>query len=721
MNELTKFLVEGILNETAEKVVALFGGGFKPPTKGHLEVVNQGIKRYPEVTEVKILVGGKERNGFTQDQAVKIWNLYNDVGFINKPADIKGVENPITSIRKYIKDNPNDKVVIFVGSREENKEDQKDVIDRRRIIDNAIKKHNLNPKNITFEEIPTTGGVSGTLARELFKTDLEGFRNMFPENLLDQDFNKILDILNNKSTNTTQKLASTKTEPLPPLNENATYSSKIDYKQQIKDLTKHMIKKGMNILPLPRVIFKHGDQENASQFLGKTAYYSPSDMTVVLYTEGRHPKDIVRSFAHEMVHHIQNLEGRLGGINTTNTQEDDNLNDIEREAYTKGNMTFRNWTDNMDGEEVSSLNEDLSDVSLDYIKTKLPKLDSYPKSDIILTKEDFVYVSIPQNPNNPFRVVYEIKAFDIKDGTLVAQSSFDYDDNNKLKGTLDVRPDKRRKGIATTIYTLAEKKIGDIIHPEEKHTDYAEKFWQQKNRSFGPKITDNMDGEEVSSLNEAIVGEKIECDNCGWSWNIVDGGDDLFMCHKCDYDNEPENGDPFGLKAYARELVNETFKKSVTIDMDVVNAALEDGVFTDKETDESAIAIIDAAPQGKVPHPVFLDFYAKYDKYFGEENDERILDEFGLKQILTNVLNLPEEDIQTVINHYNTTDQDSVEWFEQHDNEEEKEEEFNIPGFNSSQDDYESVVNYRRKQLTKSLEEQERVRIFTTNCGCDKT
>ena len=43
MNELTKFLVEGILNETTEKVVALFGGGFKPPTKGHLDVVNHYI------------------------------------------------------------------------------------------------------------------------------------------------------------------------------------------------------------------------------------------------------------------------------------------------------------------------------------------------------------------------------------------------------------------------------------------------------------------------------------------------------------------------------------------------------------------------------------------------------------------------------------------------------------------------------------------------------
>ena len=84
-------------------------------------------------------------------------------------------------------------------------------------------------------------------------------------------------------------------------------------------------------------------------------------------------------------------------------------------------------------------------------------------------------------------MTYEIKVFDINDGTLVAQSSFDYDENNKLKGTLDVRPDKRRKGIATEIYTLAEKEIGDIIYPEEGHTEKADKFWNQKNRSFGPK------------------------------------------------------------------------------------------------------------------------------------------------------------------------------------------------------------------------------------------
>jgi phosphopantetheine adenylyltransferase len=221
MNELTKFLVEGILNEETEKVVALFGGGFKPPTKGHLDVVNQGIKQNPEVTEIKILVGGGERNGFTQDQAVKIWNLYNDLNFIDKPATIIPVSSPFTYYKNYLKDNPDDKVYVFIGSRPDDEKDQFDVKQRSEFV----KKYS---DNVIPVEVSTTGGVSGTLARKLFKTDIDGFRNMFPENLLDQDFDKILDILNNKSTDSTPKPASNKTEPLTPKEEN------IDPKSQKK-------------------------------------------------------------------------------------------------------------------------------------------------------------------------------------------------------------------------------------------------------------------------------------------------------------------------------------------------------------------------------------------------------------------------------------------------------------------------------------------------------
>ncbi len=40
-------------------------------------------------------------------------------------------------------------------------------------------------------------------------------------------------------------------------------------------------------------------------------------------------------------------------------------------------------------------------------------------------------------------------------------------------------------------------------------------------------------------IGEIITDTKIICDNCGWSWNKEDGGDDLYMCHKCDHNNTP--------------------------------------------------------------------------------------------------------------------------------------------------------------------------------------
>jgi hypothetical protein len=112
-------------------------------------------------------------------------------------------------------------------------------------------------------------------------------------------------------------------------------------------LTKYMMDNGMNIKPLPKIKVIKDDKENASNLLGKTAYYNPADKSITLFTMDRHPKDVLRSFAHEMVHHEQNLEGRLNNINTTNTNEDGDLPEIEKEAYEKGNMMLRNWEDNI--------------------------------------------------------------------------------------------------------------------------------------------------------------------------------------------------------------------------------------------------------------------------------------------------------------------------------------------------------------------------------------
>ena len=95
----------------------------------------------------------------------------------------------------------------------------------------------------------------------------------------------------------------------------------------------------------PVRLFLRHDAENALNPLGKTAYYDPEQMSVTLYVSDRHPKDVVRSLAHELIHHKQNCDGRLTNIDTDNITEDSHLQELESEAYEKGNVCFRSWED----------------------------------------------------------------------------------------------------------------------------------------------------------------------------------------------------------------------------------------------------------------------------------------------------------------------------------------------------------------------------------------
>ena len=97
----------------------------------------------------------------------------------------------------------------------------------------------------------------------------------------------------------------------------------------------------------PSIVFAQ-DQQNSLKPLGKTAHYDPAEQSITVYTTGRHMKDCLRSLAHELVHHLQNERGDLMGMGLTTpgyAQEDGHMREMEREAYEKGNMCFRDWED----------------------------------------------------------------------------------------------------------------------------------------------------------------------------------------------------------------------------------------------------------------------------------------------------------------------------------------------------------------------------------------
>ena len=100
----------------------------------------------------------------------------------------------------------------------------------------------------------------------------------------------------------------------------------------------------------PPRLFLKGDSDNAANPLGRTAFYDPAEKAVTLYITGRHPKDIMRSLSHELVHHCQNCNGdfdNAGEMGAGYAQNNPHMREMERQAYEIGNMCFRDWEDSI--------------------------------------------------------------------------------------------------------------------------------------------------------------------------------------------------------------------------------------------------------------------------------------------------------------------------------------------------------------------------------------
>ena len=424
------------------------------------------------------------------------------------------------------------------------------------------------------------------------------------------------------------------------LTENASYSKDIDFKKKILDLTKHMLDKGMNIKPLPKVKFVNGDSKNARDFLGKTAYYNPNTSTITLYTEGRHPKDIVRSFSHEMIHHIQNLEDRLGDVSTTNTMEDDHIDKLEQEANLKGTMTFRNWTDSLNEGKDIKLNEIGEGTSEPFRYQKQDSrsdsfkylIDSYITRDGETVDSNIELQGVVFNEElyyqeEDFLAAAKMEEEDTLEGIEI--SFYNVKADNATTDMFSAVNDRvfMFRLMATIKQILLKEipnhKVDVLVYSPTKESDSQNTEQTGRHRlytAFIKKVFPNarmhVDGQDNivyfflnESLNESIVGDKIKCDECGWSWGIKDGGNDLFMCHKCGHDNEPinEDKDYFGLNKAIKEIIEEP-KYKIFSDMD--------GVLTD--FDEAFKKVSNGIPP------------REYEKKFGKDKFWELIDGGGV-------------------------------------------------------------------------------------------
>ena len=303
-------------------------------------------------------------------------------------------------------------------------------------------------------------------------------------------------------------------------------------------LLEYMIDEGMKITPLPE-IKTIKDDVNAKDIFGKTAHYDPNSKEIVLYTSGRHDKDILRSFSHEMVHHMQNLEGRLGNIQTSNTNEDDNLLELEKEAYLKGNITFRNWEDSIKNESKNVMAEGKYDSIVTYLTNKsveavknglIRKLNHYkeghfgdPKTEearISMKKEieksyPILLIDIPDDIDKEFQKTIDLE-FDFELKVIFAKGSDSImRDGGAYKGGFG--PDDEFESPKVELEFVLDPynfpndfeelsgQISDVLRHEIEHLTQA--GGNERGKSFGK---DSQFGGEFGTEEESIFRTMIQ-------------------------------------------------------------------------------------------------------------------------------------------------------------------------------------------------------------------
>ena len=350
-NGLVQSLISGLINEeTTKESIALYPGKFKPPHKGHFEVAKQLLNK---ADRVEVLISGKEYEGINAEQSKAIWELYNEL--LGGRLDIKIIQgSPVKYVLDTIEANPNNHYVAVYGKGDE---------ERYRNIGKDPRYMNAEVFDGGAISLGDENISATNLRKAMVDKDIQAIKSMLPDGINAKEY--IQTLIGKKKL----QEAVTDTEVIcdncgwhwsiadggddlyvcHKCGHDNTPDSKEtwDLQKGIVSLTKYMLGNKMNISPLPKLKFVDNDEKNANELLGKTAYYDPLEKSITLYTLNRHPKDILRSYAHEMIHHIQNLENRLNNISTTNTNEDGALPEIEKEAYERGNMCLRNWEDNI--------------------------------------------------------------------------------------------------------------------------------------------------------------------------------------------------------------------------------------------------------------------------------------------------------------------------------------------------------------------------------------
>jgi hypothetical protein len=510
-------IIEILFEEDYTKTVAIYGGGFKPPTKGHFTVAQEALKELPDIDELKIFVGGGVRDGVSQNEAIQIWNIYKN--YLSPKVDVEASVAPVKSVLGYAKENPDTKVYWVLGTREGNEEDLSD-------IENRTKSLSKYP-NLEVKVITTTGGVSGTKTRNAVKdNNKELFISLIPDiKEKEQIWNIVSPVVKeeiNEVDNFHQKaLSQTEKEAL-----------ELTYKNWDTFGGKECNNGFCDIFA-----------KNLSKYLPGSKIMSTED-----------PRN--NTLGHVWVEY----EGKYFDAETPNGVDSWKQLPWMEEFYTKNNSY---------PSDIENLNE-VGEANLKPYKWQELDMNGYVIFARFVTDSETQYdvnLTVTNYVDDDFN---NLKALEVE---FIAKPKGAEGSSAKIvvnKGELY----KVMSTITAIIKHYIKKfKAKAIMYSPSKKSD-EEDFGTQRDNLYKAFISKALPGVKFeknsnfitailpNTINELVTDTEVICDNCSWEWKIADGGDDLYTCHKCGHDNTPKKSDPFGLNEYAKTFVKEVFEKT---------------------------------------------------------------------------------------------------------------------------------------------------------------
>jgi cytidyltransferase-like protein len=293
------------LLEQSTTIVALYPGKFKPPHAGHFDVIKQASKIADEVV---VIMSNLSKDEFTPKESMKVWNLYMDLLPSNVEIIAGKKSSPVTDVFDIVKDKTRDFIVLY-GKGE-----------RSRYA--SIERDREKYSNVSIVDAGSFEGLNATDLRTAIRNkDLEDIQKFLPKGI---DAKKVLSIYTLNEF-----------KPGPMVHESKMLSEAFtkDKAPIIQKLVTFACEQLQIEQPPIKLINSPTYTQENSSFGG----YYPKEQKIVCVVHNRNMADILRTIAHELVHHMQNGKGEL------DSESGEDGSPIENEANATAGIIMRKF------------------------------------------------------------------------------------------------------------------------------------------------------------------------------------------------------------------------------------------------------------------------------------------------------------------------------------------------------------------------------------------